>query len=118
MLSHFDAIAPFLNPFNFIVEHPLKDIVLLYQNDYLTFEELTTLLKNYKFDVASATFFMARMLYRVDVFDFLETKRELDEKDQQLKFNLEKEMHKIKKVYHLLKHEYSIRPIEWLEGSL
>jgi len=108
----------FFNPFNFIVEHPLKDIVMLYQNDYVSFEELMMLLQNYKFDVVSATFFMARMLYRADVFDCLETKRDLDEKDQKLKFNLEKEMYKIKKVYNLLKNEYSIRPIDWLDESL
>jgi len=91
---------------------------MLYQNDYVSFEELMMLLQNYKFDVVSATFFMARMLYRADVFDCLETKRDLDEKDQKLKFNLEKEMYKIKKVYNLLKNEYSIRPIDWLDESL
>jgi hypothetical protein len=105
----------FFNPFNFIIEHPLKDIVLLYQSDYLTFEEVKNLLGNYRIDIVSATFFMSRMLYRAEIFDCLEIKKGLDEKQQKLEFNLEKEMYKIKKVYNLLKKEYSIRPIDWLE---
>jgi hypothetical protein len=68
----------FFNPFNFIVEHPLKDIVLLYQSNYLCFEEFKNSLLNYKLDIISATFTMSRLLYRVDVFDFLETKRDLE----------------------------------------
>lgn len=108
----------FFNPFNFIVEHPLKDIVLLYQSDYISFEELKGIIANYKLDVTSATFLMARILYRVDVFDFLESKRDLNQSDQQISFNLGKEMYKIKKAYSLLKNMFSIRPIDWLEESL
>ena len=112
-LNSFD----FFNPFNFIVEHPLKDIVLLYQSDYISFEEFKSIIANYRIDTLSATFCMARLLYRVDVFDFLETKRDL-EADQKINFNLKKEIYKIKKAYSLLKEIYSIRPIDWLEESL
>ena len=35
-LNSFD----FFNPFNFIVEHPLRDIVMMYQNDYISFQSL------------------------------------------------------------------------------
>lgn len=113
-LNSFD----FFNPFNFIVEHPLKDITLLYQSDYISFEEFKNIIKNYKFDAVSATFFMARILYRADIFDFIEAKRDLETKEQKINFNLAKEMYKIKKAYSLLKDEYSIRPIDWLEESL
>jgi hypothetical protein len=110
-LNSFDL----LNPFNFIVEHPLKDIALLYQSDYLSFDELKNIIYNYQIDVISATFFMARILYRVDVFDAIETKRDLEQRNQKLNFNIEKEMYKIKKAYGLLKEMFSIRPIDWLE---
>lgn len=113
-LNSFD----FFNPLNFIVEHPIKDICMLYQNDYLSFDEFESMLNNYKLDIISATFLMARLLYRVDVYDFLETKRDLDSKDQNIKFNLEKEIYKLKKAYSLLKLKYLIRPIDWLEESL
>ena len=113
-LNSFD----FFNPFNFMVEHPVKDIAMLYQSDYLTYEELKNILPNYNLDITSATFLMARILYRVDVFDFLQTKRDIDSKDQKINFNLEMEIYKIKKAYSLLKSVYSIRPIDWLEENL
>ena len=105
----------FLNPFNFIVEHPIKDISLLYQNDYISFEEFKNLIMNYNLNTMSATFLFARLLYRVDVFDFLESKRDMDSNEQKITFNLEKELYKIKKAYSLLKDMYSIRPLDWLE---
>ncbi len=107
----------FFNPFNFIVEHPLKDVVMLYQKDYLSFEEFKNLLDNYHLDITSATFLIARLLYRVDIFDFIETKRDLEKGDQKIPFNIKKEMYKIKKAYSLLKEKYSIRPLDWLEES-
>ena len=113
-LTSFD----FLNPFNFIVESPLKDISLLYQNNYISFEEFKYLLQQYKVDLKSATFLLARLLYRSDIFDQLEDKRDLEKGDQQIKFNFEKEMYKIKKAYAFLKENYTIRPIDWLESHL
>ena len=113
-LSNLDSFD-FFNPFNFMVEHPLKDICGLYQSHYITFEEFKSLLSNYHLDKKSATFLLARLLYRQDIFDVIENKRDLDEGDQQIKFNFEKEMHKIKKAYAFLKETYSIRPIDWLE---
>ena len=113
-LSSFD----FLNPFNFIVETPLKDICLLYQSNYISFEEFKNIVQKYKLDLQSATFLLARLLYRADIFDQIEDKRDLEQGDQQIKFNFEKEMYKIKKAYAFLKENYSIRPIEWLESRL
>lgn len=110
-LNSFD----FFNPFNFIIEHPVKDICLLYQSDYISFEEFKYLLGFYYIDSKVASFVMARILYRVGVYDLIEQKRELDQGDQELKFNFEIEMYKIKKAYAFLKENYSIRPIEWIE---
>lgn len=112
-LNSFD----FFNPFNFIVEHPVKDICLLYQSDYISFEEFKSLLINYELNTMSATFLFARLLYRVDVFDFIEVKRDMDNKEEKITFNLEKELYKIKKAYSLLKEMYSIRPLDWLEEN-
>lgn len=111
-LNSFD----FFNPFNFIVEHPLKDFCFLYQKDYISVDELLSILDYYNFDVKTATFLFARILYRADVFDFIETKRTFDASDQKIEFNLEKEMKKIKRVYVHLRNKYSIRPLDWLEN--
>lgn len=113
-LSSFD----FFNPFNFIVENPMKDISLLYQSNFISFEEFKNIVLSYQLDIKSATFLFARLLYRVDVFDIIENKKSLDDGDQQIKFNFEKEMYKIKKAYAFLKETYSIRPIDWLEEHL
>ena len=112
-LNSFDL----LNPLNFIVETPLKDLCLLYQSGYIGYEELMQNISKYKVDVISASFLMARLLYRVDIFDFLETKRGIEDKQQQIIFDIEHELDKIKKAYRLLKQQYLIRPIDWLEEN-
>lgn len=105
----------FFNPFNYIVEHPLKDLSMLYQNNYLSFEDLKKTIDLYKLDIISATFLMSRILYRADIFDTLECKRDLQTKNQKFNFSIEKEMIKLKNIYNYLKEKYSIRPIDWLE---
>lgn len=112
-LNSFD----FFNPFNFIVEHPLKDIILLYQKDYIDFEEFKLLVSNYSINDLSASFCIARLLYRGDIFDLLQSKRELEE-EQRMYFNMRKEINKIKKAYMFFKNTYAIHPIDWLEESL
>lgn len=113
-LNSFD----FLNPFNFLVESPIKDIVMLYQSNYISFDEFASLVTNYDLTIEHASFLFARLLYRCDVFDFIEKKRDLDSKDEKMNFNIEKEMNKLKKAYSLLKNMFSIRPLDWLEESL
>ena len=97
------SVFDILNPFNFIVEHPLKDICMLYQKEVISFQEFKSFFNYYPLDEKSATFLMARLLYRADIFDCIENKRNLDEGEQQLNFNFEKEFYKIKKAYSFLK---------------
>ena len=91
---------------------------MLYQKEVMSFEEFKIFLQYYPLDDKSATFLMARMLYRSDIFDCIEKKKSLDEGEQMLVFNFEKEMYKIKKAYSFLKGNYAIRPIDWLEDHL
>ena len=60
-LKNLDSFE-FFNPFNLIVDHPLKDLCELYKNDYLSFEELQQKLNFYHLDSKSASVFVARML--------------------------------------------------------
>lgn len=109
-LNSFD----FFNPFNYIVDHPIKDIVELYKNDFLTFEYLEELMESYVGDGKIASLFMARLLYPAGVFDKLEENENKKSLNFKIEYNQEKELLKIKKAYEYLKERYNIRPINWL----
>ncbi len=113
-LKNLDSFE-FFNPFNFIVDHPIKDFVDLYKNDFISFNELIDVLNFYKIDSKLASVFMARMLYPSFVFDSLDENVTKKEKDFHLKYNIEKEFSKLKKIYVHLKNFFNIRPIDWLE---
>ena len=113
-LKNLDSFE-FFNPFNLIVDHPLKDLCELYKNDYLSFEELQQKLNFYHLDSKSASVFVARMLYPNSVFDLLENNYYDKNASLNIVYNIEKEMMKIKKIYLHFKQIYNIRPIDWLE---
>ena len=102
----------FLNPMNFLVSSPYKDISMLYQRDLIDDKSLECLLSEYKVDPLGAKLLMARLLYRCDFFDVLEKKESLHTEI----YNIEREISKIKKAYSLLRTKYQIRPIDWLEN--
>ena len=106
-----------LNPFNFIVDHPLKDTVMLYENDQIDFSKFTMIINDYHLDIIGASFLLARLLYRFDVFDLIEKKRDITSSNRSFNFHIEREIDKIKRVYLYLKNQYSIRPIDWLEAK-
>ena len=108
--NNFDSFD-FLNPMNFIIDTPCRDLCFLIQNELITMEEFSLILNEYNLDVKSARVLMAKVLYRCDFFDCLESKR-----IRSFSFNIEREMNKIKKAYSLLKNKYQIRPIDWLEN--
>ena len=101
----------FLNPMNFIIDTPCRDLCFMIQNELMTMEEFSKTLNEYNLDIKSARVLMAKIMYRCDFFDCLENK-----KVKSSNFNIEKEMNKIKKAYSLLKNKYQIRPIDWLES--
>lgn len=104
-----------LNPFNLVIDHPTRDLIELYRNNLLSFEEFINVLKYYELDSKAATICMARLVYPCEQIDLLEKKA--SEKNFSFKshYNVEKEYMKIKKVYKHFKTQYNIRPIEWLE---
>ena len=110
-LNSFD----FFNPFNFVVDHPLKDLAELYKNDFLTFSELIDFFDYYKLDNKTASLFMARVLYPANVLDLLEDNIQKKEISFNLNYSIGKEFQKIKKVYLHLRQIYNIRPIDWLD---
>lgn len=110
-LNSFD----FFNPFNLIVDHPLRDLVELYKNNYIDITDLSEIIEFYKFDDKLAALFIARLLYPSSVFDLLEENVELREKNFKINYSVEREINKIKKAYLYFKQKYNIRPISWLD---
>lgn len=106
----------FYNPFNFIIDNPVRDIIYLYKNDFVEFEILIELLGQYDFDTKLATYTMARYMYPCDALDSLEENIGKNNASFSIKYNIEKEYCKCKKLYDYLKMKYKIRPINWLEN--
>lgn len=110
-LSSFD----FFNPFNFVLDHPVRDLVELYRNDLISFEKLKEMLNYYGLNAKLASLFVARLLYCVNVLDIVEEDSKIRDKCFKFDYNIEKEISKIKKTYLYFKEKYNIRPIVWLE---
>lgn len=104
----------FFNPFNFVVDYPLRDFAELYKSGYIEFEKMIEFIQYYNLDNKLASVFMARLLYPSNVFDLLD----LDENKKstfKLNVNIEKELIKLKKIYKFIKQKYNVRPIGWLD---
>ena len=101
------------NPFNFIVDHPLRDYVELYKNDFIDYRSMVNALEYYEIDSKLASVIVARVLYPTRVFDLLEDG--YYDTCKKINYSIEKEIAKIKNVYLYFKKKYRIRPILWLE---
>lgn len=110
-LNSFD----FFDPFNFIIDHPIRDFVELYKNNVVEFVDLISVMDFYRIDAKIASLFMARLMYPSGVLDALEENMEHKDKDFKINYSIERELLKIKKAYLYFKEKYNIRPICWLE---
>lgn len=115
-LYSLDAIE-FFNPFNFVVDHPCRDLIELYKNNVIDFNEFEYVMEFYQMNSQTASLMLARLLYPSYFVDELEKNYYSDDKNLKLEFNIEKEILKIKKVYFYLKNKYTLRPIVWLESN-
>ena len=105
----------FFDPFNFIIDHPIRDYVELYKNNVIEFLDLVSILEFYRMDTKIATLFMARLMYPSEILDALEENVDKKDKSFRINYSIEKEVLKIKKAYLYFKKKYNIRPIYWLE---
>lgn len=113
-LENLDSFE-FFNPFNFIIDHPIRDLVELYKYNIISFDDMMELLKYYKMSPKLGTYLMVRYLYPGKMLDELENNINKNNSGFKLKYNLETELQKTKKIYSFLKKECNIRPIRWLE---
>ncbi len=105
----------FFNPFNFVVDSPIRDYVELYRNEYIFLEELVEVFFDFGFDAFDASLFLARLLYPASIFDVIEDIVDNKVCDAKMEYDINKELSKIKKVYLFFREKYNIHPILWLE---
>ena len=71
----------FFNPFNFIVDHPCRDLIELYKNNVIDFNEFEYVLGFYQMNSQIASVMMARLLYPSYFIDEVENNHYIDNKD-------------------------------------
>mgnify|MGYP004541223885 FL=1 len=107
------------NPFNLIIDSPMRDLAELYKNDLLSLEQLYDLLKRYPLTSLDASLLLARCLYPNQIFDLLEDyyelKKDITNRVNQLIISINSKEFKLKKLHKFLVSNYQIRPISWLD---
>ena len=109
----------FFDPFNLIIDSPLRDYAELYKMNKLTVDEVLRIFDYYNLSLAEISVFMARILYPTKLFDVLEKHYidRLDIKKEILDYRItcEMELMRIRNIHIALLKRYNIRPLFWLE---
>ena len=113
-LNSFDL----LNPFNLVLDSPMRDIAELYKNDALNNADLIKEIEKYKIDTKEAMILFSRVLFPSNLFDILEDyyieKRRIEEEIITYYYHINKKMKEISSLHQFLINNFGIRPIEWL----
>ena len=109
----------FFDPFNLIIDSPIRDYAELYKANQITIEEIVRILDYYELDLVEASVLMARVMYPTKLFDVLE-KHYIDRKNIKkeildYRITCEMELIRIKNLHRALLKRYNIRPLLWLE---
>lgn len=104
----------FFDPFNYIIDHPIRDLVQLYKSNFIQFEDLVEMMNYYEIDTKLASLLMCRVLYPRKILDLLQNNSYEKNIGFKIEYNIEKEFLKIRKLYIYLRKTYKIRPIDWL----
>lgn len=107
-----------LNPFNLIVDSPMRDIADLYNIDIINQNNLEQVLNSYNLSTKSASLLFSRILFPSFLFDLLEeqyvTRGDIRKELLDYYNNLEVKIDKIKYIHKYLVDRYGIRPLNWL----
>lgn len=107
-----------LNPFNLIVDSPMRDIADLYNIDIINQNNLEQVLNSYNLSTKSASLLFSRILFPSFLFDLLEeqyvTRGDIRKELLDYYNNLEVKIVKIKYIHKYLVDRYGIRPLNWL----
>ena len=118
--ASFNSVS-FYSPFNFIIDHPIRDIAQILKNENLGEKEIIEFLNLYNLNTQEASVLFALILYPQKIFDelieFYDNKKDISfylfEEQKKISFNKEK----IKYIYYILQYKYNIRPIKWIEND-
>ncbi len=109
----------FFDPFNFILDNPIRDLAELYKAGEINIESFSTLLDYYELTQQEASLLMARILFPTKLFDTLERHfiDRMNIRKEILDYRIENEMEltRLHNVHLLLVRKYSIRPLSWLD---
>jgi len=107
------------NPFNLVVDSPMRDYAELYKNEEISLEQLSTILRGYSITKQDASILLARVIYPSNIFDLLEDYYELKKnifgKVNKIYSNIDNRELRLKKLHAYLVKVYQIRPISWLK---
>lgn len=109
-----------LNPFNLIIDSPLRDYCFLYMNEIISYKDFINCLSLYSFSIIDYSYLFSRMLFPSDFFDLVEElyeKRNDRTKDIEFYYNnINSHLKKIKKIHNYLVMNYGLRNIKWFEN--
>lgn len=108
-----------LNPFNIIIDSPMRDLAELYKNDLISFDTLKSLLTQYQATPKDVSILFSRILYPTTFFDLMENdylrRTDITNEIETYYRSINQQMIKIKKIHNYLVVSYGIRKINWLE---
>ena len=107
-----------LNPFNLIIDSPMRDIADLINIDIVNKDNIEQVLNSYNLSQKSASILLARVIYPSFLFDLLEEHYAIkkDIKKELIKYysSIEERKKKIVFIHNYLTNRYGIRQVNWL----
>lgn len=112
----------FFDPFNYIIDNPIRDIAQILKNEDLSKEEINVLLDSYNFSTHEASVLFSHVLYPQKLFDelieFYDNKKDISSFLFKEKNKISINKQKIKSIYYILIYKYNIRPIKWIDNEM
>ncbi len=108
----------FFDPFNLVIDSPMRDIAEIFKEGLITIPELLRLLMQYSPSIMEVSYLFARILYPSNLFDIFDDHyvSRKDVKPRVIKYRNAVAEHSknIKELHKILVKDYGIRPISWL----
>lgn len=107
-----------LNPFNIIIDSPMRDIADLISLDIINKDNIENVISSYQMDKQMASILLARVLFPSFFFDVLEEGYAIkkDVKKEIINYHnlIDQNRQKMTYIHNYLVNRYGIRPVNWL----
>ena len=107
-----------LNPFNLIVDSPMRDFAELYKNEEIEIDQLISVLYEYQSNPKEVSILLSRVLYPTRLFDLIEDhyqkRGDITKEIERYYRDASRQIERIKKLHNYLVNNYGIRKINWL----